>query len=480
MAETDSLLEDVDNFSSSSNGHVHGNPAVSIKSGRTRDAVYDSSPPDAPVDRYFFVYAVFYTFGMCSVLPWNMFITAKNYFDFKFAPPEENATNPDTGVTAGPTLKPATENDLVAMYEAYFSVAAQIPNVLIVLVNMGIKHRVTLKVRMITSLTGMLVIFTFTTVLTRIDTENWQTQFFIVTLVSVVVINCFSGIFQGSVFGLGGLLPKKYTQSLMAGQGLGGILPALVSIICIATIEDVSLIGFVYFLLAVLCIFFTFAAYLVLPRNQFAEYYLNKQVTTEVDDVGNLSRSLSSSFEEKKTPKPPFWFIFKKIWIPAVMVFLTFAVTLGNFPAVVSQIHPMHHTEFTDVYFTPIFCYLLFNTMDFLGRSLSVLQVPSQNRMGVLSLLVLLRLAFFPLFALCNASPATRYSEVVFTHDAYPIVFMIFFAFSNGYLGSLCMIYGPKFVESKYQETAGNMMAFFLVLGLATGSFLSIGVLRLL
>ncbi len=52
-----------------------------------------------------------------------------------------------------------------------------------------------------------------------------------------VFLFCISGcgaIFQGSVFGLAGVLPKKYTQALMAGQGLGGILPALVSIITIA------------------------------------------------------------------------------------------------------------------------------------------------------------------------------------------------------------------------------------------------------
>nr|XP_054759282.1 equilibrative nucleoside transporter 1-like [Lytechinus pictus] len=483
-SERDALLGDVDHFNDSANGYIN-NDAVQgeTKVGRSPSDIGPADKP--PKDRYFFVYIVFYTFGMCSVLPWNMFITAQNYFDYKFANHDSNTSTSNVtflDMTAAPipqTPAPQTKTELQDMYESYFSIAAQVPNVVIQLVNIGIKHKVTLKVRMLTSLTGMLVIFIFTTVLTRVDTNDWEKQFFWITLASVVVINCFSAIFQGSVFGLGGLLPKKYTQALMAGQGLGGIVPALVSIICLATLKNYSLVGFVYFLISVICIIITYAAYLVLPRNQFAEYYLNKQASPRTGMI-DVSASFSSSFEEKKTPKPPFLKILSQIWVAGLGVFLTFAVTLGNFPGVISQIESMHQSEWTDMYFTPIFCFLLFNALDYLGRSLSFIQLPSQNHMGVVSLLVILRLGFFPLFALCNVSPESRDSDVVFTHDAYPIVFMFFFALSNGYLGSLCMMYGPKFVKPEHQETAGNMMAFFLVLGLATGSAISVLVIYVL
>ncbi|XP_030855255.1 equilibrative nucleoside transporter 1 isoform X2 [Strongylocentrotus purpuratus] len=484
MSERTALLEDVDHFSDAAdtNGYVNHDD-VEIKSGRASSDVGPAENP--PTDRYRFVYVVFYIFGMCSVLPWNMFITAQNYFDYKFSNHDEsNTSTPNAtlfGMTETPifTSAPQSKTELQDMYESYFSIAAQVPNVVIQLVNTGIKHKITLKVRMITSLTGMLVIFIFTTVLTRVDTNGWEQEFFWVTLASVVVINCFSAVFQGSVFGLGGLLPKKYTQALMAGQGLGGIVPALVSIICLATLNDNSLVGFVYFLISVICIFITYGAYLVLPRNKYAEYYLNKQASPRTGMI-DVSASFSSSFEEKKTTKPPFWKILSQIWVPGSMVFLTFAVTLGNFPGVISQIESMQQTEWTEKYFTPLFCFLLFNGMDFFGRSMSFIQQPSQNHMGIVSLLVVLRLGFFPLFALCNVSPDSRNSEVIFMHDAYPIVFMFFFAVSNGYLGSLCMMYGPKYVQPEHQETAGNMMAFFLVLGLATGSAISVLVLYVL
>lgn len=57
--------------------------------------------------------------------------------------------------------------------------------------------------------------------------------------------------------------------------------------------------------------------------------------------------------------------------------------------------------------------------------------------------LVGLRVFFVPLFMLCNVQPR-YYLPVLFSHDAWYIIFMIVFSFSNGYLASLCMCFGPK------------------------------------
>ncbi|KAL0180627.1 hypothetical protein M9458_023033, partial [Cirrhinus mrigala] len=56
--------------------------------------------------------------------------------------------------------------------------------------------------------------------------------------------------------------------------------------------------------------------------------------------------------------------------------------------------------------------------------------------------LLVARVIFVPLFMLCNVQP--RYNlPVYFSHDGWFIGFMILFAFSNGYLASLCMCFGP-------------------------------------
>uniref|UniRef100_A0A673XR53 Solute carrier family 29 member 1a n=1 Tax=Salmo trutta TaxID=8032 RepID=A0A673XR53_SALTR len=126
----------------------------------------------------------------------------------------------------------------------------------------------------------------------------------------------------------------------------------------------------------------------------------------------------------------------------------------------------------TDKYFIPVSCFLLFNVMDWAGRSLTAVCMWPGKDSIILPVMVGLRVVFVPLFMLCNVQPR-NYLPVLFAHDAWYILFMIFFSFSNGYLASLCMCFGPKKVAQHEAETAGAIMAFFLSLGLALGAALS-------
>ncbi|GLD68543.1 netrin receptor UNC5B isoform X1 [Lates japonicus] len=55
-----------------------------------------------------------------------------------------------------------------------------------------------------------------------------------------------------------------------------------------------------------------------------------------------------------------------------------------------------------------------------------------------------------------------------------PILVLSFLRLSNGYLGTLPMIYGPKVVPRELAEATGVVMSFFLTLGLAVGSAFSV------
>ena len=60
------------------------------------------------------------------------------------------------------------------------------------------------------------------------------------------------------------------------------------------------------------------------------------------------------------------------------------------------------------------------------------------------------RIAFIPLFLLCNIQPR-EHIPVVFDSDIAPMVIMVVFAFTNGYFGTLCMIYGPRYDNFLFQ-----------------------------
>ena len=125
-----------------------------------------------------------------------------------------------------------------------------------------------------------------------------------------------------------------------------------------------------------------------------------------------------------------------------------------------------------DTYFIPVSCFLLFNVMDTAGKSLTgICKWPGADSIW-LRILVGVRVVFVPLFMLCNVQPR-HYLPVWFGRDSWYILFMILFAFSNGYLISLCICFGPKMVAQHEAETTGAIMVFFLSLGLTLGSAFS-------
>lgn len=60
------------------------------------------------------------------------------------------------------------------------------------------------------------------------------------------------------------------------------------------------------------------------------------------------------------------------------------------------------------------------------------------------------------------------------------MVFTALLGLSNGYLGTLVMVYGPKIVPKELAEAAGVVMTFYLVLGLALGSACAVFVVHLM
>lgn len=170
---------------------------------------------------------------------------------------------------------------------------------------------------------------------------------------------------------------------------------------------------------------------------------------------------------------PPLCPILRKTWVLGLSVFYVFFVSIAVFPAVSSGIQSVHKdtgSPWTTTYFVPLTSFFLYNAADFCGRqSTAWLQVPGPTS-RVLPILVLCRTVLIPLFMFCNFQPRNHLGTVLFPNDLYPVVFNCLLGLSNGYLGTLPMIYGPKVVPRELAEATGVVMSFFLTLGLAVGS----------
>ncbi|GFQ74741.1 equilibrative nucleoside transporter 3 [Trichonephila clavata] len=84
----------------------------------------------APEDRYNVVRLTMYLFGITSLLPWNFFIQANDYWMYRF----RNVSAP---------FDPTTEDKthLQAIFSSYLAIASKVPYVIFLLVNAYISNK---------------------------------------------------------------------------------------------------------------------------------------------------------------------------------------------------------------------------------------------------------------------------------------------------------------------------------------------------
>ncbi|XP_029925984.1 equilibrative nucleoside transporter 3 [Myripristis murdjan] len=412
----------------------------------------------SPEDSYYLVYIIFFLMGIGSLLPWNFFITAKHYWMYKLS-----NTSDDSG-------REEPHSDLSDYFESYLAISSTVPSVLCMILNYILVNRFSPKVRILSSLFVILLVFVATTVLVKVDVSSRRVEFFTGTLVSVAFVSGASNVFTGSMFGISGHFPMRISQALISGQAMGGTLTALASIMDLAVADDVTDSALAYFLTADIFIVLCIVLYLLLPRLAYSRYYMlagscsSPEVTAEGGPAAGTASSISV---------PPLWPILRKTWVLGLSVFYVFFVSIAVFPAVSSGIQSVHKdtgSPWTTTYFVPLTSFFLYNAADFCGRqSTAWLQVPGPTS-RVLPMLVLCRTVLIPLFMFCNFQPRNHLRTVLFPSDLYPVVFNCLLGLSNGYLGTLPMIYGPKVVPRELAEATGVVMSFFLTLGLAVGS----------
>uniref|UniRef100_A0AAZ3SGC8 Equilibrative nucleoside transporter 1 n=1 Tax=Oncorhynchus tshawytscha TaxID=74940 RepID=A0AAZ3SGC8_ONCTS len=417
-----------------------------------------------PKDKNNGVWLIFFMLGLGTLLPWNFFMTATMYFSSRLRDPSQMGTNLSGN---GNGVEGNNRSLLEAKFNNVMTLCAMVPLLAFTCLNSVLHQRIPQKFRIMGSLAVILVVFLLTAILVKI--EMAPLPFFTLTMIKIVIINSFGAILQGSLFGMAGQLPTKYTTPIMSGQGLAGTFAAFSMICAISSGSEINDAAFGYFITACAVILLAIISYVVLPKLVITQLWILCYYINLAEKV--LRRVYSMIIKEEQNMS--MLTIFKKIWVLALSVCFAFTITIGTFPAVTVDVKSTIADGGTwGLYFIPVCCFLLFNLSDWVGRSLTAVCMWPGKDSKLVPILLVARVIFVPLFMLCNVQP--RYNlPIFFEHDAWFIVFMIVFAFSNGYLASLCMCFGPKKVAAHEAETAGAIMAFFMSLGLALGASLS-------
>uniref|UniRef100_A0A182JJ50 Equilibrative nucleoside transporter n=1 Tax=Anopheles atroparvus TaxID=41427 RepID=A0A182JJ50_ANOAO len=469
------LLQDTDDRETDSDAFLDANYAGSINASSSNipDAAKEHHATEtrvvasgqqhrvAPSDKYNYTYAVFYLMGMTTMVPWNFFVTAEEYWQYKF----RNLTTNSTSELTPRQLE----------FQSDLSIAAAVPGVVFLILNACVGHKIPLHLRMNGSLVMMLLIMIGTTALVRVDTDQWQDGFFHLTMLTVVIINSFSAILTGGLFGIAGQFSANYMTAAVSGQALGGIFSALADIIALTFASNPTTTAFVFFIIGCLVLLLSLVAYVVMSRTLFFKYYTcSKALMKSSLEADPGARDLVPRVE------PRFPTVLSKIWLYGFSEWLVFVTTLSIYPAVTVLVGSQNHGRpWNDVYFLPVVNYLLFNTGDYLGRVFAGMFEWPWNNPILIGVLTIARIGFVPAMLLCNITQ--RHNFPVLIHSDYMfIVLMAAFALSNGYLANIALIGAPRTVEGHEREMASSMMAAFLGVGLACGSAISLMIIEMI
>lgn len=287
-----------------------------------------------------------------------------------------------------------------------------------------------MKFRFYCSIIVIIIFFIATTVFTKINTDDFQDNFFILTMATVVIQNIFSAFLSGSLYAMVAMFPSEYISSFMSGRALGGILCTIVSILSIAFATKLPATStFIYFIAGTVMLVLAHISFMVIQNTEFYQYHQKLQF--RVHEM-----------------KPNFMKVLNKIKMHAFSSVLTCVTTYSVFPAILVLIYSLDRDNgslWNVVYFTPVCTYLIFNTGNYVGRILSGWIKRPKYQPNLIALISLIRLGFIPAFLFCNITQKHSF-PVIFKSDSIFIVFMIVFSISQGYIVNISMMTTPAWV----------------------------------
>lgn len=409
----------------------------------TPNAQIQSAPPFSRP-----VYWIFFILGVSMLWAWNMFLAAAPFFHQRFQ----------------------SDNWAMTHYQSSILTVSTVTNLGSVFVLAKLQESASYPRRIIVSLLINIVVFTLLAFSTLVLKDASVNVYFGFVMVMVFGASMATGINQNGVFAyVSGFGREEYTQAIMGGQGVAGVLPPLAQMLSVLVVPEPGKeqaqeaswkSAFACFITATGVSSLTLVSFVWLTNRQ-TEHILDYQ-------------SESSNADTTPNKTVGLWTLFSKLRLSAISIYLCFAITM-IFPVYTSKIESVNdHTGGSRLYQPAVFIPLAFffwNAGDLLARMLVLNPRYSiAHRPWALLTLALARAGFIPLYLLCNVSGR---GAVVQSDFFYLFIVQALFGVTNGYLSSCCMMGAGYFVSADEREPAGGFMSLMLVGGLATGSLLS-------
>jgi equilibrative nucleoside transporter 1/2/3 len=382
-------------------------------------------------------------------------------------------------LAAGPYFQKRfqTNDWLLRNFQSAELTVSTVANLGTVLLLTNLQAKASYPKRIVYALIMNVVVFTLLAMSTRLFTGISASAYFSFLMMLVFVASLATGTLQNGIYAyVAGFGKEEYTQGIMTGQAIAGVAPPLVQIISVLSAppantdgdvpEESSGSAMAYFLTATGISVITLFAFLYLNGTRRATLRSKAILQEGGDHDGDALGAPTKR-------RVPLLTLFRKTFWLATAVFLTFTITMV-YPVYTQEIESTHPPSagslFAPASFIPL-AFFFWNAGDLVGRLLTAVPVLRiTHRPRLVFILSISRVAFVPLYLLCNIHGS---GAKVKSDFFYLVVVQFLFGVSNGYVGSSCMMGAVEYVDEDEREAAGGFMGLALVGGLTMGSLLS-------
>ncbi|DAZ96663.1 TPA: hypothetical protein N0F65_009226, partial [Lagenidium giganteum] len=313
-------------------------------------------------------------------------------------------------------------------------------------------------------------------------------------LVCFGIVGAANSLSEATFYTLAALFPvEKFTNGVQIGNVMAGVLNITINTIIRLIVGGVKQTGnsastsfYIFFALLVIVCIAAIMLYRRLVNLPCIKFLLERnEEATRAHGLANQSMGATMWNLAR---------IFRQIWMPAIVQFLVFFVSLSVFPGFGcsgTRILDPKVNKHLEAPPTSIFWSCApgiigtYNYGDFFGRIACTAAVYKIFNMKLSFALTMLRLAFIPLMLMGVAGTSLyifggswtgsgltlvgTWTDIT-TPLIYNVIMTLVIGFSNGLLSTVTMGVAPRLVGPDDRESAGAIMVFFLFLGIASGA----------
>ncbi|XP_050511925.1 equilibrative nucleoside transporter 3 isoform X4 [Diabrotica virgifera virgifera] len=383
---------------------------LSNKFAEERKVSHKHDNAKGPKDFMFAVHIACFFVGFMNVMPMVFFSTANSYWMYKF----RNVTQGDE-ITQG-----QDRTRLQVYFQPALMAGGTIPSVICTILWTFYGHKIASMLRSLAALVLLGLVFAIFAIFTQINTDSWQTGFFALTVILLMMNSAGVATFQMSSVILIAKLPPSYMFCYLIGQN-GTVLTTSLQLVAVAVTNNSITSGLIYFTAGTTLITISLMFVMIARRSHVFRYY-------EVENIKD-KHAEHIKFDEMKKLIVQLWPVLVVIGI----LFFTLSFVHPSITTLVESEYAYEKTAWTQKFFTPTLVFLLAEVASIVGRLLSHKFLITHSNKWWYILCLLVRLICTPFYLFCNAQPRTHL-PVIFDHDWEFVLGHIILSSSTGFL----------------------------------------------